>query len=71
MKCLKCGSIMVSEEFKDYQQTGAYTFTGWRCLSCGLILDPVIMDHHLAQRKNEAKPDLISDLIKEELAEVG
>ena len=66
MKCLKCGSLMVSEEFTDYQQTGPYSFTGWRCLSCGLILDPVILDH-LALYKEAEKPALF----KEILAEVG
>lgn len=66
MTCPKCASLMVSEEFTDYQQTGQYTFTGWRCVSCGLILDPVILGH-LTERNREQK--VASS--KEVLAEVG
>ncbi|HET6370839.1 MAG TPA: hypothetical protein VFG95_06555 [Nitrospiria bacterium] len=53
MKCPKCGSLMVLERFIDYEQTGEPTFNGFRCLSCGLILDPVILINRAQQRRNE------------------
>ncbi len=45
MRCPKCDNLMVAEEFIDYRQSGKFNFIGWRCLSCGLILDPVILLH--------------------------
>ena len=59
--CPKCGSVMVFERFIDYQQTGEPTFRGWRCLSCGLILDPVILIHR-AQQSKEQKSALPEEL---------
>lgn len=45
MRCPKCKNLMVSERFADYAQSGDITFWGWRCLSCGLILDRTILAH--------------------------
>ncbi|HXN05477.1 MAG TPA: hypothetical protein VN944_00260 [Nitrospiria bacterium] len=43
MKCPKCDGLMVFESFYDFQDdTGRNRFPGWRCLSCGKILDPLI-----------------------------
>jgi hypothetical protein len=54
---------MASEEFTDYQQTGPSTFSGWRCLSCGLILDPVIIDH-LARHHDEERLSLFKETLE-------
>ena len=44
MKCLRCEGVMLPERFQDIQdETGKITFYGWRCVTCGEILDPVIM----------------------------
>jgi len=44
MKCLRCDGVMLPERFQDIQdETGQITFYGWRCVTCGEILDPVIM----------------------------
>jgi len=45
MKCNKCSGIMVSESF--YSQDG--TFMGWRCVSCGEIIDEVILRNRREQ----------------------
>jgi uncharacterized Zn finger protein len=45
MDCPKCSGLMVYEEFHDYLETGYFNFTGWRCLICGKILDPLIDSH--------------------------
>jgi hypothetical protein len=33
---------MFVEKFQDLEATGDSNFTGWRCLICGEIFDPVI-----------------------------
>ncbi len=53
MKCPKCKNLMVSEKFADYAHSGEITFWGWRCLSCGLILDRTILAHK--ERASAAK----------------
>ncbi len=45
MKCGKCSGIMVLESF--YSQDGA--FRGWRCVSCGEIIDEVILRNRRQQ----------------------
>jgi hypothetical protein len=43
MQCTKCKGQMILEEFLDLRDdTGRFTFHGWRCLICGEISDPVI-----------------------------
>ena len=44
MKCDRCGSVMVYERFYGSGEQ----FTGWRCISCGEILDQVILDNRQA-----------------------
>jgi hypothetical protein len=46
MTCLRCEGLMVCEKFEDFEGLSSdYEFTGWRCLSCGAIIDPVIAAH--------------------------
>jgi len=47
MKCNRCGGVMVYEKFKVYSEE-VEDFSGWRCVSCGEIVDEVIL-------KNRAK----------------
>ena len=50
MKCHRCGSVMVCEIFYGPGEN----FLGWRCVSCGEILDEVILENRQAGtgRKN-------------------
>jgi hypothetical protein len=41
MKCRRCGSVMVFERFYGPGED----FLGWRCISCGEILDEVILEN--------------------------
>ena len=44
MECQRCMGFMVGELFEDLQDdTGALWFAGWRCVSCGEILDQTIL----------------------------
>jgi hypothetical protein len=56
---------MVAERFTDYQQSGEFSFTGWRCLSCGLILDPMILLH-----RGQNKPEGVSKPARKVMAGV-
>jgi hypothetical protein len=47
MKCFRCGGIMIHEKFYGLGDD----FFGWRCIICGEILDPVIIENRLAQRQ--------------------
>ncbi|HZS12674.1 MAG TPA: hypothetical protein VFA38_10515 [Nitrospirales bacterium] len=48
MECDRCHGLMVQDVFEDYlDDTGRSTFTGWRCVLCGAIVDPVICSHRL------------------------
>ena len=48
MKCHRCHGWMVNEKFYGI---GAF-FWGWRCVFCGEILDPVILQN----RNYKGKP---------------
>jgi hypothetical protein len=44
MTCPRCTGVMLPERFQDIKDdSGQISFYGWRCVSCGEILDPVIM----------------------------
>ena len=44
MDCPRCNGLMVRDAFEDLlDDTGSLCFLGWRCISCGEILDPVIV----------------------------
>ena len=46
MKCGKCGGFMYYEKFWDLRED----FFGWRCISCGEIVDHVVLENRLRQR---------------------
>lgn len=46
MTCERCHSAMVLETFVDLGSGGnPGAFLGWRCVTCGAIVDPVIAQH--------------------------
>jgi hypothetical protein len=46
MRCQRCDGIMVSEEFYGLDDV----FSGWRCIFCGEIIDPVILKNRRIQK---------------------
>ena len=46
MKCNRCGGFMVYENFYSPVED----FFGWRCISCGEIVDQVILENRISQR---------------------
>jgi len=47
MKCIKCGGVMVLEKFYGASEV----FFGWRCITCGEIVDQVILENRLGQKR--------------------
>lgn len=47
MKCKRCGGIMVLERFSG----SCEEFFGWRCVFCGDIVDQVILENRLGQKR--------------------
>ena len=43
MKCDRCKSDMIFEKFFGVQEQ----FWGWRCIFCGEVVDPVILENRL------------------------
>jgi hypothetical protein len=44
---------MALERFCDlYDETGQLCFMGWRCLTCGEVIDPVIVRNRRARQKS-------------------
>ncbi len=52
MNCPRCNGYMMRDDFLDIEETGQCRFVAWRCLICGEVLDPVIMQH----RKSLSEP---------------
>lgn len=53
--CVRCGGLMVVEYYIDLQDdTGQIGLTAWRCMSCGEVIDPVIL-----QNRGRPAPNLI------------
>lgn len=56
MRCQRCLGCMVREHFMDVLNvSGEMDFTGWRCVNCGDITDPIIVRHHQSAANPPAK----------------
>ena len=53
MNCQRCNGRMAFEKY--YGQNSS--FFGWHCITCGDILDPVILLHRLTQDANVSIPE--------------
>jgi uncharacterized Zn finger protein len=50
MNCSRCDGLMVSEHFLDFEGTYGHMWaSGYRCMNCGNVHDPVIEQHQLAK----------------------
>lgn len=43
MNCSRCTGLMVRHDLQD--ETGLDRFVAWRCLLCGEVFDPVILEN--------------------------
>jgi len=56
MNCRRCHGLMVKDHFMDFEGTiGHMWMTGWRCMNCGHVYDPMIeRNRQLAQEELRA-----------------
>lgn len=48
MICPRCNSLMMADIFEDLlDETGTISFTAWRCVPYGEVIDPVILKNRL------------------------
>lgn len=53
-KCPKCGGAMAFENFRGASSEAVpWSYDGWRCVYCGMVIDPLIMSN----RMNGSPPD--------------
>ena len=44
MTCHRCGGLMLAEQYDDlHDYSEQAVSSGWRCVNCGAVLDPVIL----------------------------
>jgi len=49
MKCPRCSKSMIRESYYvDFEM-----FSGWKCIMCGEVLDPVILNNRRLSRQHE------------------
>jgi hypothetical protein len=53
MSCLRCGGMMVLEHFQEIRDHMGEGSDGWKCVSCGELLDPIIL-----MNRSQAAPPL-------------
>jgi len=51
MECTRCDGLMVADNLIDIQESSIPMWMkGWRCVSCGNIVDPLIQQHRMIQQ---------------------
>lgn len=51
MECTRCDGLMISDNLIDIQESSVPMWMkGWRCVSCGNIVDPLILRHRIIQQ---------------------
>ena len=45
MACTRCRGLMVPDQLLDLVETGDVSAWGWRCVSCGQIIDRVVLQN--------------------------
>jgi len=51
MECARCDGLMVTDSLLDIQESSIPMWMkGWRCVSCGNIVDPLIQHHRMIQQ---------------------
>ena len=50
MRCTKCNGFMVVDDLIDLRESyHPMWIRGWRCVTCGNVIDPLILRHRLIQ----------------------
>jgi hypothetical protein len=54
MKCPRCKGLLVRDRLLDLQDT-AWHIDAWRCVSCGEVLDAVILANRRGRRAGQLR----------------
>lgn len=56
MQCTRCDGLMVADSLIDMQESSIPMWMkGWRCVSCGNIVDPLIQRHRMIQQAGASR----------------
>ena len=56
MQCTKCDGLMVADNLIDIMESSIPMWMkGWRCVSCGNIVDPIIQKHRMIQQAGASR----------------
>jgi DNA-directed RNA polymerase subunit RPC12/RpoP len=56
MRCARCDGLMVADSLIDIQESCMPMWMkGWRCVSCGNIVDPLIQQHRMIQQAGASR----------------
>lgn len=56
MECTRCDGLMVVDNLIDMQESSIPMWMkGWRCVSCGNIIDPLIQRHRMIQQAGASR----------------
>ena len=61
MHCTRCQGTMVMDYFLDMEDSSEVWMPGWRCITCGEVVDPLILKHRQAQ---QAQGELVGAISK-------
>jgi hypothetical protein len=58
MRCGRCGGFIAGVSFCGGETaTGAWAYTGWKCVNCGYVADPLILKNRIAQSQRTNRPN--------------
>ncbi|MCE5281341.1 MAG: hypothetical protein LLG93_04490 [Deltaproteobacteria bacterium] len=52
LKCVRCGGAMFPDQFRDTSER----FWGYKCLFCGEIIDPLILENRRLMSTGQGVP---------------
>lgn len=56
MQCTRCDGLMVTDNLVDMEESSIPMWMkGWRCVSCGNIVDPLIFRHRMIQQAGASR----------------
>ena len=56
MDCTRCDGLMMVDNLIDMQESSIPMWMkGWRCVSCGNIVDPLIQRHRIIQQAGASR----------------
>ncbi len=70
MHCTRCEGLMVVDDLIDMQESSIPMWMrGWRCVSCGNIVDPLIQRHRMIQQSGVGRRVVVAT--QEETREIA